>query len=843
MGDVRMIWQAPASGWNSTQLWAPEIHFIGGHWYVYYSASEIGKSSETHRAGVLRSTTDDVFSSYEDMGMFYTGDNPDDPSTNMYALDMTVFQHKEKLYAVWSSWKDMLKVGQHLFIQEMENPYTFKPGKRVLLSSPVESWEIEKNGYINEGPEILKNGEQVFIIYSCHPATEASYCLGMLQLCHPDSNVVAPSNWVKKGPVFSGTKPSLESGDATVFGVGHCSFTKSADNTENWIVYHSKKSGTSGWPRDVRMQPFSWNEDGTPDFGIPVPTGGRIKLPSGELTPGNSFEYQLINLPLDFNLKDASGNHLNAENAGTAPVEFVLDSVRGRVACFKNKAYAVLPKNDSLKFGNSDFSFALWLKCKAVPEATSVLSNKNELYGAEKGFSFFLDNPAKDGSKLWGVNIADGDGNQLNWFASDNGAASIADDNWHFIAVSFSRDKKMDIYLDGKLLPNPLDMSLCPGSAYDEVHGSTVSIMKGLSSISNYAGYAGQAMFWKWALTADEVAKLYTIPTTNFTFETVFLPLDDDLKDASGNGFDATDAGAVATTFVNDTERGKVAHFERTAHAVLPKVDPLRFGTKDFSFSIWVKCAPAPYDPVIVGNKNWGVGRNKGFAFYTAQSNKTSGSHWAVNLADGETFDGGSGENLRWFAKDNGVPAIADNKWHFVAVSFDRDRCMDIYFDGKKTPGFMDITPCQGYAHDDVNDYPVTLMQDGTGKYYMDIPADLDEFRIWNRTLTSAEVEYYYSSNLKTAAPTETTLPQNSISLYPNPANGAVNVAFNAEGFGETSIMVYNNTGVLVKRLSAASMPGENKTSFSIGGWVPGIYLVRVVSGAGSETARLVVSD
>lgn len=67
-----------------------------------------------------------------------------------------------------------------------------------------------------------------------------------------------------------------------VLGVGHCSFAKSPDGTEDWVLYHSKKSETPGWDRDIRLQPFSWDETGNPDFGSPVPAGSPIPIPSGE---------------------------------------------------------------------------------------------------------------------------------------------------------------------------------------------------------------------------------------------------------------------------------------------------------------------------------------------------------------------------------------------------------------------------------------------------------------------------------------------------------------------------------------------------------------------------------
>jgi GH43 family beta-xylosidase len=275
-GEAKKIWQAPATGWNRSCVWAPEIHFIQGRWYVYYAAGESGPPFIHQRTGVLRSATEDVFSNYEDMGVLYTGDNPADPASNVWAIDMTTLEHKGKLYCIWSGWikqETTDATQQHLYICEMENPWTMK-GKRVKLSSPVESWETGGPLNLNEGPEILKNGEKVFVIYSCRESWLVEYRQGMLQLINPDGNMLNPANWKKTGPVFQG--------NSQIYGVGHCSFVKSPDDTEDWIIYHSKKSTTPGWERDVRMQPFKWNTDGTPNFGEAIPAGKSINLPSGE---------------------------------------------------------------------------------------------------------------------------------------------------------------------------------------------------------------------------------------------------------------------------------------------------------------------------------------------------------------------------------------------------------------------------------------------------------------------------------------------------------------------------------------------------------------------------------
>jgi GH43 family beta-xylosidase len=275
-GESKKIWQAPATGWNKSCVWAPEIHFIKGRWFVYYAAGESGPPFIHQRTGVLRSATEDVLSTYEDMGVLHTGDDPSDPTSNVWAIDMTILEHKGKLYAIWSGWikqETTDATPQHLYISEMENPWTMK-GKRVKLSSPVESWETGGPLNLNEGPEILKNGNKVFVVYSCRESWLVEYRLGMLELVHPAGDLLDPANWKKTGPVFQGNDQ--------VFGVGHSSFVKSPDNTEDWIIYHSKKTTKPGWERDIRMQPFKWKVDGTPDFGIAVPAGKSINVPSGE---------------------------------------------------------------------------------------------------------------------------------------------------------------------------------------------------------------------------------------------------------------------------------------------------------------------------------------------------------------------------------------------------------------------------------------------------------------------------------------------------------------------------------------------------------------------------------
>jgi GH43 family beta-xylosidase len=272
------VWTAPSSGWNQTNIWAPELHYIDGHWYIYYAGGSSGPPFINQRAGVLESVTDDPLGAYTDYGMLYTGDDITNKTNPIWAIDLTVHRIGSQLYAVWSGWEQNAstdRTTQHLYIAQMSDPKTIS-GNRVKLSSPTESWEVGTELNLQEGPEFLEHAGQTFIIYSARESWLPDYRLGQLRLT-AGTDPMNPASWVKSGPVFTGT--------AEVYGVGHASFTTSPDSTEDWIVYHTKVDPSPGWNRVIRTQKFTWNADGSPNFGSPLPVSQLIPMPSGQCKP------------------------------------------------------------------------------------------------------------------------------------------------------------------------------------------------------------------------------------------------------------------------------------------------------------------------------------------------------------------------------------------------------------------------------------------------------------------------------------------------------------------------------------------------------------------------------
>jgi GH43 family beta-xylosidase len=266
--DGKVVWSpAPGKPW-SRQLWAPELHEIGGQWYIYVAASD--GQNENHRMYVLKADEPD--------GPFTLVGKVNAPS-DKWAIDGTPMELDDNLYFIWSGWEGDRNTAQHLFISEMESPVKLK-GKRVRIASPEHKWERIRGPkgkvnthlpYVNEGPQVLQNRDSTFVIYSASGSWTDHYCLGMLILVGKDP--LKPESW-EKSPV-----PVFGSANGVV-APGHASFTKSPNEAEDWIIYHSAKHPGAKWNRQTCMQAFKWDSRGWPVFGDPVPTGMQISMPS-----------------------------------------------------------------------------------------------------------------------------------------------------------------------------------------------------------------------------------------------------------------------------------------------------------------------------------------------------------------------------------------------------------------------------------------------------------------------------------------------------------------------------------------------------------------------------------
>lgn len=276
IAEHKTVWTPPDSTSYSKQIWAPELHFIDGVWYLYFAADD--GQNKNHRIYVIENNSPDPM-----QGRWtFRGKVAD--KTDKWAIDASVFKYRGRLYMAWSGWEGDENGRQDIYMARMKNPWTIE-GERVRLSSPRFEWErkgkLNSPGeppavYVNEGPQVLTHKKKLFLIYSASGCWTDDYALGMLTLKRK-RKILDSAKWEKSPfPVF---KQSAENG---VYAPGHNSFFKSPDGKEDWILYHANSAPGQGCGRNrsPRAQKFTWKRNRLPYFGVPVKAGLVMPAPS-----------------------------------------------------------------------------------------------------------------------------------------------------------------------------------------------------------------------------------------------------------------------------------------------------------------------------------------------------------------------------------------------------------------------------------------------------------------------------------------------------------------------------------------------------------------------------------
>jgi len=255
------VWHKPETGPMSELIWAPEIHFNQGAWYVYFAAApsrEIKDNLFQHRVYAIRCADANPLEG--------TWDAPVRIETGIdrFCLDATTFTHKGQLYYVWAQKEPEVAGNSNICIAKMDTPVKLAT-RAVRLSIPELEWEI-RGFLVNEGPAVLVRNGKVFISYSAS-ATDENYCVGLLH-ADQDADLLDPASWTKaKSPLLTTCR------EHKVFGPGHNSFTVSEDGKTDMLVFHARTYteiiGDPLWnpDRHTWVKPIKWDANGMPVFG------------------------------------------------------------------------------------------------------------------------------------------------------------------------------------------------------------------------------------------------------------------------------------------------------------------------------------------------------------------------------------------------------------------------------------------------------------------------------------------------------------------------------------------------------------------------------------------------
>ena len=164
--EKKIVFTPPQKGPYSKEIWAPEIHFLNGKWYIYFAADS--GNNVDHRIWVLEnSSPDPLKGTWKLKGKLTT---PEDK----WSIDGSVFEHKKQLYFIWSGWEGDTNGQQNIYIAKMINPWKLD-NTRAKISSPELEWETKgdlnnpndvPHVSVNEGPEVLVHNDKLYLIYS-----------------------------------------------------------------------------------------------------------------------------------------------------------------------------------------------------------------------------------------------------------------------------------------------------------------------------------------------------------------------------------------------------------------------------------------------------------------------------------------------------------------------------------------------------------------------------------------------------------------------------------------------------------------------------------------------------
>ncbi len=254
------IWHKHENGPQSIHIWAPELHYLFGKWYIYYSGGD-KDDIWAIRPYVLECTGDDPINDrWVEKGKMKCAEN-DEFSFRAFSLDATVFEVNGIWYYVWAEKVGVGRQISNLYIAKMKNGYTLDT-VQVLLTTPDYDWE-RQNFWVNEGPAVIKRGDKIFLTYSASD-TGIYYCMGMLE-ADLGSDLLDPKSWGKERyPVLSSSEKY------GIYGPGHNSFTVDEEGRDI-LVYHARtETEIEGDPlynpnRHAMLMPVRW-KDGKPVF-------------------------------------------------------------------------------------------------------------------------------------------------------------------------------------------------------------------------------------------------------------------------------------------------------------------------------------------------------------------------------------------------------------------------------------------------------------------------------------------------------------------------------------------------------------------------------------------------
>lgn len=264
--EDHVIFAAAKSGEFSGCLWAPELHLIQDHLFIFFAAGS--PDWFTVQSHVMELTGSNPANAADwSKPIRCKTKNKEVLCKNGITLDMTVVQDAGAVYTIWAQrqikkTENSMECGNSdLYIAKVDPQKPWQQiSEAVLLKHPVYGWE-RAHSDVNEGPFALRHGSDIFVTYAA-ALIDYTYCVGVIR-AKAGTDLLNPNSWGNQNyPLLH----SLSMPDQ--IGGGHNSFVKDEYGNDILMIHAIPVKHYRSDSTDMRRYPtfrtVHWDAQGTP---------------------------------------------------------------------------------------------------------------------------------------------------------------------------------------------------------------------------------------------------------------------------------------------------------------------------------------------------------------------------------------------------------------------------------------------------------------------------------------------------------------------------------------------------------------------------------------------------
>ncbi|MGQ0563166.1 MAG: glycoside hydrolase family 43 protein, partial [Gemmatimonadota bacterium] len=242
--------------WNQADVWAPEVVYRNGKFYLYYTAS---KASEDWRIGEMARRIG-VGVSDSPRGPFVDAGYPVTPG---WGIDGHVFKDPDdgREYMFYSYLYEPRLPGAGIVADALQD-WDDVAGSPSHVTRGSEAWE-DKDGdpgngslrYTNEAPTVLKRNGRYYMMYSGGSWDLPTYAMAYAYADRVLNGGLDGAGWTKVVPPILRSTPHVQ-------GPGHNSVAKAPNNVDDVTAYHARTVPFVGpGDRQTFIDRLYWHRD------------------------------------------------------------------------------------------------------------------------------------------------------------------------------------------------------------------------------------------------------------------------------------------------------------------------------------------------------------------------------------------------------------------------------------------------------------------------------------------------------------------------------------------------------------------------------------------------------